>query len=430
MIKNILLLILPFILSCSLDTKSGIWTQDKKISKVDINKTKVFKEKKILEKEFNQNLKLKILKNFDQKSNELTNNLGVIKFINNTSKFSKFKFSKLDNFDYFEPELIFGKDNFVFFDDKGNLIKFDSNFKIIWKKNFYSKQEKKMKPVLTLSKQGKYLVIIDNIAKIYVVDFNSGNLIWSKRNQNPFNSQIKIFDNKIYVVDVNNILRCLSLLDGSEIWKFNSENTFLKSSKRNSLIINNNIVYFNNSIGDVIAINANDGSLFWQTPTQSSDIYENSFSLITSDLVAKNNNLIFSNNRNEFYSMSLMNGVMNWKQDINSSVRPVFFGDLIFTISDEGFFVVLDKNTGSIIRITNIFNNLNIKKRKKIAPVGFIAGAEKIILSTTNGRLLTIDIETGKTESILKIDSEKISRPFIFDEKIILVKNNAIIRLN
>ena len=73
---------------------------------------------------------------------------------------------------------------------------------------------------------------------------------------------------------------------------------------------------------------------------------------------------------------------------------------------------------------------MNIKKRKKIAPVGFIAGAEKIILSTTNGRLLTIDIETGKTESILKIDSEKISRPFIFDEKIILVKNNAIIRLN
>ena len=52
------------------------------------------------------------------------------------------------------------------------------------------------------------------------------------------------------------------------------------------------------------------------------------------------------------------------------------------------------------------------------------------MLSTNNGRLLTIDIATGKTESISKIDSEKISRPFVFNKKIILVKNNSIIRLN
>ena len=52
------------------------------------------------------------------------------------------------------------------------------------------------------------------------------------------------------------------------------------------------------------------------------------------------------------------------------------------------------------------------------------------MLSTDNGRLLTIDIATGKTESISKIDNEKISRPFVFNKKIILVKDNSIIRLN
>ena len=204
----------------------------------------------------------------------------------------------------------------------------------------------------------------------------------------------------------------------------------MKSSKRNSLIINKNIVYFNNSIGDIIAINSENGSLLWQTPTQSSDIYENSFSLITSDLVAKDDDLIFSNNRNEFYSMSLMNGVMNWKQNINSSIRPVPFGKLIFTISNEGYFVVMDGKTGSIIRITDIFNIFDKNKRNSIAPVGFIVSTNNIILSTNHGRLLTINIESGKTESVLKIDSEKISRPFIFGKKIILVKSNSIIRLN
>ena len=43
-----------------------------------------------------------------------------------------------------------------------------------------------------------------------------------------------VFDNKIYVIDMNNILICYSLDDGAELWKFSSEDTFLKSNKRNS----------------------------------------------------------------------------------------------------------------------------------------------------------------------------------------------------
>ena len=53
-----------------------------------------------------------------------------------------------------------------------------------------------------------------------------------------------------------------------------------------------------------------------------------------------------------------------------------------------------------------------------------------MILSTNNGRLLTINLGNGRTENISKIDNEKISRPFIFNKKIILVKDDAIIRLN
>ena len=188
--------------------------------------------------------------------------------------------------------------------------------------------------------------------------------------------------------------------------------------------------FFNNSLGDIFAINSFDGSLLWQIPTQSSAIYENAFSLVMSDLVAKNNNLIFSNNRNEFYSINLNNGVMNWKQEINSSVRPIFYNDLIFTISEEGYFFVIDKKSGNILRITDIFDKFKKDKRTNIRPIGFITGLKKIMLSTSNGRLLQIDISTGKTEKILKIDSDKISRPFVFNKEIIIIKNNSIIRMN
>ena len=204
-------------------------------------------------------------------------------------------------------------------------MKFDNSFKIVWKKHYYSKQDKKLKPILTLTNNGKILVVFDNISKFYALNLETGNLIWSKTSYNPSNSQIKILNNQIYSIDLNNVLRSFSLLDGKELWSFKSENTFLKSTKINSIAVSKNLVIFNNSVGDIIALDAKTGSLIWQTPTQSSDIYENAFSLIMSDLVVRDTNLIFSNNINEFYSINIQNGLINWQQKINSNIRPGYF---------------------------------------------------------------------------------------------------------
>ena len=91
---------------------------------------------------------------------------------------------------------------------------------------------------------------------------------------------------------------------------------------------------------------------------------------------------------------------------------------------------VIDKKSGNIIRITDLFEIFKNDKRQKIIQVGFISSEKEILLSTSNGRLLIIDIKTGKTKSLLRIDNNQISRPFIFNKQVLLVKDNSIIRLN
>jgi len=428
--KYIILIFLIFINHCSFNSNSKFWTEEKKVKQMSKNMKKIFQEKEVISKTFNENITINIPKNISNEFDQLSNNLEIKNLNFDIKRSSKFRFSKIENFHYFDPELVFDGNNFIFFDDKGNIIKFDRDFKIVWKKNFYTRQEKKNKPILSFSVNDNTLVVFDNLSKFYAINLATGNIIWSKKNQNPFNSQIKIFDNRIYAIDLSNVLRSYSLKDGSEIWNFKSEDTFLKPTKRNSLIINNGKVFFNNSIGDIIAIDAISGSLLWQIPTQSSLIYENAFNLIMSDLVSDKKNIIFSNNRNEFYSLNTINGFLNWKQKINSSVRSIFYDQFILAISNEGYFFVIDSKTGNIIRITDIFNVFGENKRDKIKPIGFVATYDKIILSTSNGRVLKIDIKNGKTDLIFKIDNEKISRPFIFENRIILVKDNSIIRLN
>ena len=422
------ILLLFLLCSCSFDTKSGIWTQDKEIKTAAKNVITLFQNEKKQINELNSNFKIKLNSSnipFNKKIN-LNNNSGLSYFDEGLRKISKFKFSKIENFDYFEPDLVSDGNDIVFFDDKSNLIKFDKTKKVLWKKNFYQKSEKKLKPILTLSLNKDNLIVADSIGKIYNINFISGDLNWTVTNLNPFNSQLKIYQNKIYVIDMNNTLRCYSLLNGKELWNFKSENSFLKSNKRNSLAIKNEKIYFNNSLGDITSVDANTGDLIWQIPTQSSSIYENAFGLRMSDLVISGEDLIFSNNRNEFYSLSLVNGILNWKQDINSSVRPVVINNLVFTFSNDGYFFLIDKKTGNIIRITDIFKNV----KKKSRPIGFVVGEENVLLSTDKGQLLVIDIETGTLISILKIDQGIISRPFIFNKKVFLLKDNSVIKLN
>ena len=111
-------------------------------------------------------------------------------------------------------------------------------------------------------------------------------------------------------------------------------------------------------------------------------------------------------------------------------MRPSTIENLILTITLEGYLVIVEKKTGNILRITDIFNNYKSKKRKKIRPTGFIVGVRNIYLSTSNGRILVIDIESGKTISILKIDNEKISKPSVINKNLFVIKDNSIIKLN
>jgi len=427
-----LFLIIIFCSGCSLNKNSKFWTSEK-IKKIEEKKfEKVFIDKKALSKELNANINLNFgsssKKNILSKKN--SNNDGRLNFNGSLEKSSKYKFSKIENFYQFEPVVSFNKENIIFFDDKGSILQFDKNSKLIWKKNYYLKPEKKLNPILQFANNDKLLIVADNLTKYYILNLDTGELVWSRYNSAPFNSQIKIYKDRFFVIDFTNTLRCFSIKNGEEIWNFETETSLIRSQKKLSMVVIGEVIYFNNSLGDISAINVNDGGLLWQLPTRSNAIYESTFSLETSDIIADENNLFFSNNKNQFFSIDMKSGSLNWENNVNSNLRPTLIDNFLISVSLEGYLIVIDKITGNIIKVTDVFENFNPKKRNKILPTGFVVGLKNIYLSTNIGRLLVIDVKTGKTISTLKIDNDKISRPLVLNKNLYLVKDNAIIKLN
>ena len=391
----------------------------------------IFKKNEPIEKELNPNIKIQLKKLTKGKPffRNNSNNSGNINFETNFEKISSYKFTAIDHFKINQPELIFIDDNgIVFFDGKGTIFKINEDLKEVWKVNYYNKKEKKLKPILYFAQNAKNLIVTDTLSKFYSINLKNGELSWSKESVSAFNSNIKIYKDRFMTIDFDNVIRCFSIKDGDELWFFKAENSFIKSQKKLSLVLKGEIVYFVNNLGDITALNVNDGSLVWQTPTQTNVIYQNAFTLENSDLVFANNSIYFSNNKNEIFSIDAKRGIVNWKQTVNSSLRPTIIKNLLFSVSEEGYVFIIDDQTGNIIRITNALKNIENKK-KKITPTGFLIARNKMYLSLNNGRLIKIDNEKGIQEKIYKFTNSYVSKPYYFNNSMYLLVKNSIIKI-
>ena len=59
-----------------------------------------------------------------------------------------------------------------------------------------------------------------------------------------------------------------------------------------------------------------------------------------------------------------------------------------------------------------------------------MVSSDKIYLTSNNGHLILINIEDGKQDEIFKVSREKISKPYVNNESLYIVKDDQIIKIN
>ena len=427
----IFILSIFFLNQCSFKESSPLWNDKEKKIDTQINIKEIFSDNKKIVSEFNKDLKLDLTK--IKTKNIIVdnkNNYGAQDYNGTIKKIGSYKFSKLEDINQLDFKPIFLNDGLIFFDKKGSIIRYDDKQKVLWKKNYYSKAQKKISPKLNFVLDDENLLVTDSIATYYSININTGELNWSKDNIYPFNSEIKKYKNKIFVIDYKNTLRCYNIINGSECWNLQTEDSFTMSSSKFSLIIINNNVVFSNSIGDITAVDIKTGLITWQLPTQSSSIVNETYNFKISKLVSDGTSIFFSNNKSELYSVDVKTGTTNWINEINSNLTPIIIDNLVFTVSNEGYLYVVDKNKGNIIKINDLYLNYKIKKRKEIKPVGFALGDAKLYLTNTDGKMIIVNLNLGNVIRTEKIAGSFVSRPFIYNQNLFIIKNGSIVQYN
>ena len=441
--KNLIFfLIFILLVNCSFDNKTGIWSGSKKekrrISELEKEQkqTKVvdyiYSSKSVYSKEISLTKKISISnprKNLSWKMSSLNqqNFLGNIYlsgidniFLKKKIGKNKFPISKI-----ISSPLVF-ENNIIFSDNNGTIFNINQNGEINWKKNIYKKIYKKVYKNLVFAIYQNNIYVADNIGFIYSIGLNNGKLVWIKNHGIPIKSNIKIYKNKIFLINQDNRILCFNTKNGSKIWDIRSVPSFIKLQNfLSSAISKQGDVIAINSSGDLLKVNANNGKIAWSLNTLESTLAHATDFFKSSEIVIIDDNIIVSS-KSSLFSYNLNTGYTNWKQEVSSIGAPIIDGKNIFILTDNGYFVIIDKDTGIIISSTNILKILK-KKKQETKITGFIMGFGKIYSVTSNGYLIVSSPVSGKVEYFKKIGDPVTSAPIINNGKLyILTKNSRI----
>jgi len=444
--KIIFFLIYVLINNCSFDDKTGIWkgSEEERLRTSELEK----KQKELIDVEkihsshdvYSKEIKLDKSINLSNPKNILSwkmLNLNYQNFIGHlyTSGVENIFLKKKIGKDKFSvkniktPLLI--NDNFIILsDDRGTIFNVNHNGKINWKKNIYKKLYKKISKNLVFSIYKDNIYVADNIGFIYKINIQNGDLIWVKNYGIPLKSNIITFDKSIFLIDQDNRIISLKTEDGSKIWDILAITSFIKSQNLLSIALSEqgDLVVLNSS-GDLYKIHRNFGEIYWSSNTLTSLLPDATDFFITSGIVIDKEKIFFSSEET-FFSYDLNLGKVVWENKVSSSSVPIIDGKNIFIVTENGYYVILNKDTGEIISSTNILKILKKKKRNtKIS--GFILGSKKIYSVTMNGYMIVSSAISGKVEASRKIADSISSSPIIHDGKIyVLTDKSKVIGFN
>jgi outer membrane protein assembly factor BamB len=436
------ILVIIFLQSCSFDNKSGIWKNSSEEEKKVNKNFKDFK-KIVLESEnfFNRTVELDKEFNFSLSSLSIPNKWNDF-FYGNNNVNANFAYSDKNELIFqstklsrknIDSNILFDSNLLLSSDSQGNIILYSlKKKKILYKYNFYKKKYNKFKKKLYYILKDGLLYVSDNIGYLYVYNYLENNIVWAKKFDAPFRSNLKIYNNKLFLADENNNLFIINSTNGNILRKIPSEEILVKNNFVNNISLNKNNLFFLNTFGSLYSIDVNSLKVNWFINVNSS-IESNLEKLFYSNeiKVLKNNLIITTNNILQVLDSD--NGSTKFKIPINSQIPPIVNSDYIFIVTKNNYLISIQISTGKIIysyEINQLISNFLKSKKSEIniRLIRLINNQLFIFLENAFVAKLSID---GAIQDIFKLQKKMNSNPIFIENSLIYLNNkNKIIVLN
>ena len=455
--RLLLVFILPFVVSCSFDNKTGIWKDasdipvDNQISESisdyqldqryeDIfSKNQTFNEEKTVDSQFVITIDKPIkISNWLEQYTISTNNISNFSYSANDILLSKSsKLSKLSPIkNKVNKKIIFYKDNLISYDQKGTIFIFSLNLnKKIFEYNFYKKNFKNLNKEINFIIDKNILIAADNIGYLYALNLDDKSIMWAKNYGIPFRSNLKFANDQIFLANQDNVIYSIDPISGDTKWQFATKITSLKSDFENNFaldLINNNLFFLNTS-GELYSINYLTQKVNWVLNFKNPLLTGDAGLFLSYPIIIKNNNLVVSTEKS-LLNYNTLTASRNWILPAEPIFKPIINSSYTYAVLKNNLLICIENINGKVVWSKNLFKYIENKKIKKnFGPIiDFKVVNNKINIYSKNGYLLIFNPSNGNLIYSGRISKKGIvSEVFFLEDSMLFIdRKNKLLRFN
>lgn len=256
---------------------------------------------------------------------------------------------------------------------------------------------------------------------VAALDPDTGKIIWTKKIEAPARGAPTASGGKVFVVTQTNVLVAMSEADGSELWTYRGVPEMAGVLSAASPAVSGDMVVVPYSSGELIGINIADGQARWSDVVTKAmrTMAVSALADVAASPVISGGTVFASGMAGRTIALDLKTGSRIWEQDTGSAHTPVVSGDALFMVDLDDRLIAFDRRNGSVMWATALPVVREKKKRSHWA--GPLLAGGNLWLTSTDGKLLSVDASNGEIRATREIGAPGYVAPVLANGRMVVI---------
>jgi outer membrane protein assembly factor BamB len=275
-----------------------------------------------------------------------------------------------------------------------------------------------------LAIENDVLYVTTPYAEVIAMEIGSGNVLWRKEMNSPLRAAPTVYQGRVYAISISNELYTLDVHNGDILWTHNGVMESAGILGGASPAAKDNVVIVPYSSGEVYALRTENGYPLWSESLASYRRVDSVSALphVRARPAIDGDTAYVVSHSGRMAAMDIRTGQVIWGRDIGGIQSPAVCGNVVYVVTSQNQLVALSKENGAIVWSTELPQHKNAEKKSgKIVWAGPLLANSDLILTGSNGALLTVSAQSGEILAEKRLPGPAFVSPIAADQTLFVL---------
>jgi len=264
--------------------------------------------------------------------------------------------------------------------------------------------------------------------QVFALDPDNGKVIWKADAPGPIHAAPTVAGGRVFAITIDNDLVVLSGEDGKKLWTHNGIPEPAGLLGGASPAVEGEVAVVPYSSGELFGLTVETGRPLWSDNLATTRTVDAVSALadIRGRPVIDHGRVFAASHSGRMVAINLRSGDRAWQQEIGSSHGPWVAGDYVYILAEDNELVCLARNDGKVRWIRPLPRWGDAKKKENpIEWAGPVLGGDRLIVVSSDGKMMSVSAETGEPIDTQSIADAAHVAPAIAGNTLYIVTDDA-----